>query len=301
MTATDPPELGPVSRLQLGCRLTIERAAAGRRNDHGHRPWTPVRDQHEDVSIALDPVYDRGLLLGPKRNVVLDLWEVHRYGVDSFGDPDYASIYGLRPAEWYAKGVRLLGRTVVECTRDLLADAIGGDMAAVAGGASAQSEVILIDPFAGSCNTLFWMLEHLPGSRAIGSEVDGAVFELTKRNLSMLGSSIELIHTDHLTALASVNVPDDAIVVAFIAPPWGAGLSPDGVLDLRRTLPPVGEVLDLVRSRFAGPLVCAIQIYEATEATSLMELAARFNWSAVKSYPLNAPGRNHGILIASRT
>ena len=79
------------------------------------------------------PKYDRGLLLGgAKRNVVLEMWEVERYGVDSYGDPDYVSVYGMRPADWYAKGVRLLGRTAVECTRDAVADAIGKDVGGVA-------------------------------------------------------------------------------------------------------------------------------------------------------------------------
>jgi hypothetical protein len=67
------------------------------------------------------PVYDRELLLlGAKRNAVLDLWEVQRYGSDSYGDTDYVSVYGMRPADWHAKGARLLGRTAVECTRDRL-------------------------------------------------------------------------------------------------------------------------------------------------------------------------------------
>jgi hypothetical protein len=45
------------------------------------------------------PVYDRELLLlGAKRNAVLDLWEVQRYGSDSYGDTDYVSVYGMRPA-----------------------------------------------------------------------------------------------------------------------------------------------------------------------------------------------------------
>jgi hypothetical protein len=44
------------------------------------------------------PVYDRELLLlGAKRNAVLNLWEVQRYGSDSYGDTDYVSVYGMRP------------------------------------------------------------------------------------------------------------------------------------------------------------------------------------------------------------
>ena len=77
--------------------------------------------------------YDRALLLlGAKRNEVLTLGEIHRYGVDSFGDPDYLQLYGMTPDQWYARGIRLLGRTAVECTRDELARAIADDVAGVA-------------------------------------------------------------------------------------------------------------------------------------------------------------------------
>jgi hypothetical protein len=48
--------------------------------------------------------YDRWFLLGEKRDELLALWEVQQYGRDSFGDPDYVSIYGLKPHEWYARG-----------------------------------------------------------------------------------------------------------------------------------------------------------------------------------------------------
>jgi hypothetical protein len=59
--------------------------------------------------------YDRRLLSsGIKRNAVLELWEMRRHGTDGYGDADYVSVYGLRPADWYAKGIRLLGRTAVE-------------------------------------------------------------------------------------------------------------------------------------------------------------------------------------------
>ena len=95
-------------------------------------------------------LYDRQLLLlGPKRNSVLELWEIHRYGIDSYGDPDYVSIYGLRPDDWYAKGIRLLGLTAVECTRDDLAHEIGEDIAVIARKVSGL-EPLVIDPFAGS-------------------------------------------------------------------------------------------------------------------------------------------------------
>src|SRR5258708_27711693 len=102
------------------------------------------------------PAYDRQLLLeGAKRNSVLDLTEVQRYGIESWGDPDYVCIYGLRPVDWFGRGIRILGRTAVECTRDELADKIGRDIATVAKSAPLPTEALVLDPFTGSGNTLF--------------------------------------------------------------------------------------------------------------------------------------------------
>src|ERR1700751_4428357 len=106
--------------------------------------WYPVRqrptgsrgDMNEPPDTdepRAEPLHDRALLLhGPKRDEVLSLSEVQQYGSDSFSDPDYIRLYGMTPPQWYAHGVRLLGRTAVECTRDPLADRIGRDVAAVA-------------------------------------------------------------------------------------------------------------------------------------------------------------------------
>jgi hypothetical protein len=128
-------------------------------------------------------VYDRWFLLHDKRNELLARWEVEQYGRDSFGDPDYVSIYGLAPREWYARGVRILGRTAVECTRDRLAGRIGRDV-----------------------------------------------------TTSVLGQY---------------------------------------------------------------KLLFAIQVFETVEPGSLAELTARFPWSATKVDDLNAPGQNHGLLLAT--
>ena len=89
---------------------------------------------------------------------------------NSYNDADYVSIYGMPPEEWYARGVRLLGRTTVECTRDDLGNAIGLDTSAVVGKASNVAETLVIDP-------LRWLGQHLvsgyfvtcPGLAALGS------------------------------------------------------------------------------------------------------------------------------------
>jgi len=141
--------------------------------------------------------YDRQLLLaGSKRNEILELWEVQRYGSDSYGDADYVSIYGMPPPEWYSRGVRLLGRTAVECTRDDLGSAIGLDTAAVAAQASNVAATLVIDPFVGSGNTLYWLLHHLPRASGLGFELDPTVFQLTRQNLALLSLPIDVRNVD---------------------------------------------------------------------------------------------------------
>ena len=245
---------------------------------------------------------DRALLLhGAWRNVELGLADVQGYGSDSFGDPDYVSIYGMRPAEWYRRGIRLLGRTAVECTRDVLGDAIGREVAAEVGRLTPVSRVLVLDPFAGSCNTLHWILEHLPGSVGIGFELDPIVFELTRRNLATLGRAIELLQGDYETLLAGKPVPADAALVVFVAPPWGTALEEQGGLDLRRTAPPITEVIDCVERLFPERRVLfAIQIYEKVQPASLADLELRLDHTRLQDFGLDARGRNHGVLLGFR-
>jgi hypothetical protein len=245
--------------------------------------------------------YGRELLLGgEKRNSVLDLDEVQRYGSDSYADINYVSIFGMRPAEWHAKGIRVLGRTAVECTRDALATAIGADIATAVGTAARANDMVVIDPFVGSGNTLYWMLHHLPGAHGVGFELDDLVFDLTRRNLSILGLPIDVVKADYASGLSDMKVTDDELVIAFLAPPWGDALDKSGSLDLRRTLPPIGDIVDRVIDRFANQLLIAIQVYENLDAAALAEVEARFEWSELRIYNFNVPGQNHGILLAGR-
>jgi hypothetical protein len=247
-------------------------------------------------------LYNRELLLlGPKRNEVLDLWEVQRYGNESFGNVDYVSIFGMRPFNWYARGVRLLGRTVVECTPDELGDAIGADVAGIFVKQSCIAGALVVDPFVGSANTLYWLLRHLPGSRGLGFESDAGVFRLTHRNIEVLKLAIDVVNTDYVSGLSDVAVGPDELLILFIAPPWGNALKKNSGLDLRRTIPPITEIVDYVLHRFSpNRLICAIQVFELVVPVSLAELRARFDWSTLRIYELNSPGQNHGLLLGTK-
>jgi 16S rRNA G966 N2-methylase RsmD len=245
--------------------------------------------------------YDRQFLLdGTKRNTVLELWEVERYGADCYGDADYVSVYGMRPAEWHAKGARLLGRTAVECTRDGLGDAIGKDVAAVASQASQTAEPLVVDLFAGSGNTLYWLLRNLGTTRGLGFELDATVFRHTQHNLEALGLPIEIVNTDYRSGLSAVLVVNQ-LLITFIAPPWGHALNRISGLDLRHTTPPITEIVEFLFNAFAHSRhLCAIQVHETVHPESMADLKSRFDWSALRVYGLNAPGENHGMLLGAK-
>lgn len=255
--------------------------------------------------MALQPgpgVYDRGLLLhGQKRNEVLTLEEVQRYGSDSFSDPDYIRLYGMTPPQWHARGVRLLGRTAVECTRDSLANRIGGDIAETIASLPATTPFLVFDPFAGSCNTLYWILRNVPNSRGVAFESDAQVYELSSRNVAVLDRTIELNHGDYASLLTRQNLPPDHAMIVFVAPPWGTALDEDKGLDLRSTEPPITQIIAHVAAAYPDRrLLFAIQVYEKLISESLDELKTNLDWSELRIYALNVVGRNHGILLGTR-
>jgi hypothetical protein len=252
-----------------------------------------------DTHAAL-PRHERQYLLSPsKRNTVLELWEVERYGRDSFGDPEYVSIYGLPPRDWHARGVRLLARTAVECTRDRLAKLIGREVAGLARSAHAAGAVV-VDPFAGSANTLYWLARLVDARRAIGFELDDKIFETTRRNLAILGLGVTLSHEPYETALPRARVSDNELLIVYVAPPWGDALDVSHGLDLRRTTPPVADVIERVRAAFPGrPAIVAAQLYEKVEPESLDDVVSRCEWTSRTTYDIDAPGRNHGVLVGT--
>src|SRR5262245_51018826 len=157
-----------------------------------------------------EPKYDRDFLLSPaKRNELLELWEVEKFGRDCFGDPDHVHLYGMTPKEWWGRGMRILARTCVEAVRDPLGDAIGGDVAKVIRRAPDRPPVGVVDPFAGSCNGLHAMLRHLPAAKGIGFEIQQAVFDLTTRNIAQLNAPIDLVLGSYKNHLASRRHPGD--------------------------------------------------------------------------------------------
>ncbi len=248
--------------------------------------------------------YDRAFLLSDgKRNQVMELWEVQRFGSDSFSDPEYACIYGMSPTEWYGRGIRLLARTTLEAVRDRLGDLIGQDVASVIHHAPPTTPCAVIDPFAGSCNGLYWILRHVKNAQGLGFEIEKTIFDMTTRNIALcsLDRPVELIHGDYKALLDTHRFPADHVIVAFLAPPWGDALSETTGLDLRRTKPPITEIIeDFERVYKDNRMVYVIQVHQHIEPMSLANLKQKFDWSDLRIYDINVEGMKHGILLGMK-
>jgi hypothetical protein len=248
------------------------------------------------------PRYDRDFLLSPaKRNQIVELWEVEKFGRDSFGDPDAVSLYGMTPAQWHARGVRILARTTLEAVRDPLGNRIGEEVARVAGTAPPGSVLGVIDPFAGSCNRLFWILRHLPGAEGLGFEFERAIFDMSARNIALLGASIHLVHGDYRKLLNQHHFPGVHRIVAFLAPPWADALSVEAGLDLGRTKPPIENIVDDFESIYpSNPILYVTEVHERLVPEPLATLRSKFEWSELIVYDIPGATGRHGVLLGTR-
>jgi len=246
--------------------------------------------------------YDRDFLLSPeKRNQIVDLSEVEKYGRDCFDDPNHVHLYGMPPKEWYERGVRILARTCLEAVKDPLGNKIGRDIAEVVTRVGGNHSVGVVDPFAGSCNGLYAILQRLPGAKGIGFEIDAAVFDLTTRNIAHLNAPIELVRGSYKDLVRSRRHPTDHLIVVFLGPPWGDALRPDTGLRLDHTKPPILEIVhDFEQVYGAQPMLYATEVHEINEPKALKAVEAAFEWSDLRIYDVNAPGLQHGILLGTR-
>ena len=245
--------------------------------------------------------YDRAFMLSEaQRNRLLELWEIEKYGADSFADPDYVSIYGMLPADWYGRGIRLLARTTLEAVRDRLGDRIGADVAKLAGAIAERGRVAVVDPFAGSCNALYWLLRHLPDADGLAFESDRVICELTRRNLVHLDRTITLVAGDYRARLVEHAFPSDLFLIVFVAPPWGDALDPRAGLDLRHTQPPVADIVARFEELYpSNSLLYVIQTHQHLVADSLTDLERSLAWSQLRVYDINEEGMKHGVILGA--
>lgn len=214
----------------------------------------------------------RRLLSSPWDNKRLTIREIRRAGWELAGNPTDLRIFGLNPLAWYVLGVRILGRTAVELTRDLHAEFVAVSVAqTLASRAPRITDVI--DPFVGSGNLLFHLLRATGANRGVGLDSNEAALNLTKRNFSRLRSigrlkaaNVDIRLQDWSHAIACLQ---DRPTLVAVSPPWGPALDSRG-LDLRKTAPPVIDILEqLSRQARAAPIFALIHTYPVMVAESV--------------------------------
>jgi len=209
----------------------------------------------------------RAELLGPSRNRVLAGRELINAGTLIYGRPDGLALYGVPAPLMAARGLRLLGRTVIECSVDAYVENFAETIASPELGASAWTGGIVADLFCGSGNFGYHLGRRL-GMPVHASEIDPLVYAATRHNFQTMSIDVRLKHTDYRNLLHQLPAPS-VNDIYIIEPPWGTAFTEDG-LDLMMTSPPVPGILaDIQGSRLGHPCFIAIKTNDQISNDSL--------------------------------
>ncbi|MEU7163918.1 hypothetical protein AB0A70_04635 [Streptomyces morookaense] len=217
--------------------------------------------QHADTADTYAAYFAfRDRLLGELRTTVLGDAELREAGSLIYGDPERFALYGIPAPRMAAAGVRLLGRTTIECCIDAftapVADALAGIQATAHPAGQEDGQPFVADLFCGSGNFGHHLGRRL-GFPAYASELDPAVYEATRNNFDRIGSTIELVQCDYRDLLGKLT-PRSPRDTYAVEPPWGPAFTPAG-LDLTRTSPPVPDIVDAIR-RSRGGMPCYVAV-----------------------------------------
>lgn len=243
-----------------------------------------------DYSNYSDYFALRERLLGPLRDQPLTTDQLCEAGRVICGRPESLSLYGVPAPELTARGLRVLGRTALECTKDphpaVLAELLAELLP------PPHRRPMVADLFCGSGNIGHHLHRRL-GHPVHAAEHDPLVYAATRHNLDRLDSAVTLHRADYrrlLTALPAHSESDTYV----LDPPWGAtAFTPDG-LDLTRTAPPLPEILDDIRrSRDGLPCLVVIKTNDRILDDSLhRSLGDAVHLHSFTPEPLLPPGLN---------
>jgi len=233
----------------------------------------------------------RAELLGNSRNRSLTGPELVRAGRLVYGRPAGLSLYGVPAPRMAGLGLRLLGRTTIECSVDAHVQSVADVLAFADFGVPVRGAGFVADLFCGSGN-----FGHHLGRRlrkpVYASELDPLVHAATRHNFDVLGITVDLRPVDYRDLLGRLPVSGEGDVY-IVEPPWGPAFTADG-LDLTRTAPPVPEILDDIRrSRLGMPCVVAIKTNDQIAGDSLARsFRGAHHLASVSPNPILPTGAN---------
>lgn len=199
----------------------------------------------------------RAELLGAARTRVLTGDELVQAGRLIYGRPEELSVYGVPAPQMAGRGLRLLGRTTIECSVDGHCVDFAEALAARLDDEPQMTPGFVADLFCGSGN-FGWHLGKRLGLPVFAAELDPAVYAATRHNFQVMGINVHLSHTDYRDLLEKLpsHRPGDIYVVE---PPWSDALTERG-LNLEATSPPVPEILAAIQaSRTSQPFLIVVQ------------------------------------------
>lgn len=215
----------------------------------------------------------RESLLATRADEELTLADIQDYGSRFVGESDYLRLYGMTPDEYTARGVRLLGRTMIECCIDQYSAVIAAAAARWCPRREDAPPVGVLDPFVGSGNLLFHVARACGAGLALGFEAHAGVCGRTRQNFERIGFSAAVHHDSHTRALSELRARPDWRWVVILCPPWGEAFQHELGLDLQRTSPPIRELMDDFCPPASGPApVFVIQTSRLVVEESIVEL-----------------------------
>jgi hypothetical protein len=120
------------------------------------------------------------------------------------------------------------------------------------------SRTLVIDLFAGSAN-LLWHVATRLGVSAIGLEYNNAVHLASHHNMRVLGLPVDVLLQSWQGWSHVINSARPRAVIALIDPPWGSAFDYIRGLDMRRTDPPVDDVLTDLKCRSHVPTLVLVK------------------------------------------
>jgi hypothetical protein len=223
--------------------------------------------------------HQRSRWLYSYRGNELSLDQILEAGQVMYGDPHAISLYGRSPLDYFPLGIRLMGRTAVECCIDERAQFLAEEAYRATHSLFPGERPIVVDLLGGTCNLLFHVARRLNAITALGFEKDDGVFALTRRNLSVADVPVNVYHGDYVEQLPELihHAHDGAPLVFIVSPPWGGGFDYHTGLDLCRTEPPVNSVIDQIRKVFPQRShIVMVQTHTQTVSSSVQRIIAGF-------------------------
>lgn len=206
----------------------------------------------------------------------------------------------MPPKEFYNKGIRILGRSAIECAIDAHSVQMAKSIKQMKDTFFPHEEAIFLDLFAGSGNSLYHAAQSLNSPISIGIEINKGIFQLTKINHKIMGSDCQIHQGGSLEVIRTFKFPVSTPIIVFLAPPWGKGFSFDTGLDLLKTNPPTDEIIKIVKETFSQyRLIFVTQIYEKLVRSSLNKITDQFSYFSKETIPAISQGLNIGLLICT--